>query len=74
MIKPIAQKVGKKYNYLSSVLAAQCILETGYGGFVDRTTESMIDNNNHLGMIHHLYIDNCFHYQNNNNDYIFDNN
>ena len=50
MIKPIAKKVGAKYKYLSSVLAAQCILETGYGGFVDKTTESMIDNKNHLGM------------------------
>ena len=58
MIKPIAQKVGKKYNYLSSVLAAQCILETGYGGFVDRTTESMIDNKNHLGMKSDLVNDN----------------
>lgn len=50
MIKPIAKKVGAKYGYLSSVLCAQCILETGYGGFVDKTTESMIDNRNHLGM------------------------
>lgn len=50
MIKPIAREVGLKYNYLPSVLAAQPIQETGYGGFVDHTTESMIDNNNHLGM------------------------
>ena len=50
MIKPIAREVGLKYNYLPSVLAAQCIQETGYGGYADHTTESMIDNNNHLGM------------------------
>lgn len=49
-IKPIAKKVGLANNYLPSVLCAQCIQETGYGGFVDHTTESMIDNNNHLGM------------------------
>ena len=49
-IKPIARKVGLANNYLPSVLCAQCIQETGYGGFVDKTTESMIDHKNHLGM------------------------
>lgn len=49
-IKPIARRVGIANNYLPSVLAAQCIQETGYGGFVDHSTESMIDNRNHLGM------------------------
>lgn len=50
MISPIARKVGLKYNYLPSVLAAQCIHETGYGGYSDANTASMIYNNNHLGM------------------------
>ena len=49
-IKPIAKKVGLANNYLPSVLAAQCIRETGYGGFVDHSTESMINHHNHLGM------------------------
>lgn len=49
-IRPIARKVGLKNLYLPSVLCAQCIQETGYGGFVDNTTESMIDHHNHLGM------------------------
>lgn len=49
-IKPIAKRVGLNNSYLPSVLTAQCILETGYGGFADHSTESMIDNRNHLGM------------------------
>ncbi len=50
MIKPIARKIGLKYHYLPSVLAAQCILETGYGGYSDENTASMIRYHNHLGM------------------------
>lgn len=50
MIRPIARRVGLKYGYLPSVLAAQCILETGYGGFVSASTQPMIRNHNHLGM------------------------
>ena len=50
MIKPIARKVGLKYHYLPSVLAAQCIQETGYGGYYDKNTASMIRYHNHLGM------------------------
>lgn len=50
MIRPIARKVGLRFNYLPSVLAAQCILETGYGGYSDPNTASMIRYNNHLGM------------------------
>ena len=50
MISPIARKVGLAYDYLPSVLAAQCILETGYGGYVDASTKLMIKYNNHLGM------------------------
>ena len=50
MISPIARKVGLTYDYLPSVLAAQCILETGYGGYVDASTKPMIKYNNHLGM------------------------
>ena len=50
MIRPIARKVGLKYNYLPSVLAAQCIQETGYGGYTSTGTASMIYYHNHLGM------------------------
>lgn len=50
MIGPIARSVGLKYDYLPSVLAAQCILETGYGAYADSTTKPMIRYNNHLGM------------------------
>ena len=50
MIGPIARSVGLKYNYLPSVLAAQCCLETGYGGVYDKNTASMVYYNNMLGM------------------------
>lgn len=57
MIRPLARKVGLKYNYLPSVLAAQCILETGYGGYSDPATASMVCYNNHLGMKTHMIND-----------------
>ena len=50
MIRKIARKVGLKYDYLPSVLAAQCILETGYGGYNSESTAIMVRHNNHLGM------------------------
>ena len=50
MIGPIARTVGLKYKYLPSVLAAQCCLETGYGGVYDKNTASMVYYNNMLGM------------------------